>query len=282
MADFLVYNEWCMNGDQQTQTPGSGWQPDPGVHPPSLTEPSQTLPQPEAPKPAAVAVATPSPAPVETPPATPTPAVAAPAPVAPATPPVPQTSTPEEAGFFHPSGGAAPASHLISTSNFGQDDSAALQPNLEDAAVTWVSSGESVQAHSSAWRLRMTIFAVVAAGLIFLLTRDPVPTIAVAFSGLLFGFLGSRKPAPLSYRLDTSGITIGNKHHVYSDYRAFSIGEYPSLNASLVPLKRFAPTLSLSIDPALQDKIITLLSARLPMEQHKADMLDKLVSRVRF
>lgn len=147
--------------------------------------------------------------------------------------------------------------------------------------IRWTSSGDALQGHSAGWRLRMTLASIVLAGVVYFITRDLFPSISVAVAGILFGFLGARKPHPLNYQLDERGIRIGNRQYLYSAFRAFSIIE-ESNSVALVPLQRFAPLMYVHVDVADGRQVIDMLSAHLPMEAHKRDAVDSLAHRFKF
>lgn len=156
-------------------------------------------------------------------------------------------------------------------------------PSTPDEAVEWISSGDELQSRSSTWLMRMLAVSAVAGAVVFLITRDLVSTGSVVIVGLLFGFLGARKPPALQYRIDRHGIVIGRKQYRYNEFRAFSVADdRQALTVNLVPLKRFLPVLSIFCDPKLHDKIIAVLGEHLPMEVHKRDALDSIISRAKF
>jgi hypothetical protein len=275
-----------MNGDQTTQTPGGDF-PKPGDNPPSLTEPGGVTSASSSPQPPVQIAPRTSLRGGEQTPATDVPRRSATATVQ---APVPSQQAEvgaatgeEQGGFYHPAS-AVPASPLAGAAS--TDSGASTAERLAAAAATqvvsWTSSGEALQIRSAAWRVRMTLVSVVAAALIYLITRDLVPTIAIVLAGTLFGFLGSRRPPALNYQLDVTGITINQKRYAYGEFRAFSIVDYPAAGANLIPLKRFLPMLSIHFDGTQQDKIVAVLSNHLPMERPRNDAMDKLISRARF
>lgn len=261
-----------MNGDQKPQAPETEteWLHKTADNPPSLSEPSQ--PQvtiaPAQPPQAAVA------APIQ-------PAAVAPL-AAPSTPEKPQEESiaedpddgddPEEViGFYHPDSEALYAESL------------GIASPKPDKAIEWVSSGDELQARSSAWRIRMILLSVVAAAIIYAITRDVVSSGAVVIAGILFGFLGARKPPAIQYKLDSHGFSIGPRVYSYREFRAFSVADDivpPSIN--IVPLKRFSPMLSIHFDVQHHDEIVDILAQHLPLEEHRHDAFDSIITRIKF
>jgi hypothetical protein len=251
-----------MNGDQTPQTPESGRQHKPVDNPPSLSEPTQRRLD--------------TPSPIKD-----SPQVAA-------APPAPQAaklqgddetvsavteSTDAAGSFYHPDdSGQAETGAVLSAANGDPDET-----------VEWEASGDALRSETAAWRIRMTAMSLVASAVIYLIGRDIISAGSVAVVGLLFAFLGSRKPPSLQYKLDRTGITIGQKHYTYNEFRAFSIVDdlrSPSIN--IVPLKRFLPLLSIHYDPQQRDKIVGVLADHLPLEMRRRDAFDSIINRVKF
>jgi len=92
-----------------------------------------------------------------------------------------------------------------------------------------------------------------------------------------------RKPKNIDYLLDEHGINIGVKSFGYDKFRSFTaVQEGDFVNITLIPLKRFSPATGMCYGGAEVDKVLRILSNRLPIEEHHADFLDGLMQRIRF
>ncbi len=157
-----------------------------------------------------------------------------------------------------------------------------LQDN-EDG-ISW--NGPEFVSHekNSEW-YGMTVAAAIILGVLiyFVTSRDLVSALTVAIAVMILGFYGLRKPKLINFGLGLDGISIGNKQVVYEEIRAFTAvteGEY--LNITLFPHKRFGPPLGLCYRGQNEDRIVEFLSERLPMEQHKSDIIENFLQRIRF
>jgi hypothetical protein len=247
-----------MSGDPISPTPDNGMQNKPADNPPSLSEPSQR-------RVIAPPALTEQPALYSRTDATP---------VNPTATAIPEQQQTADDSFYHPEDEAAPTVELPVGSG---------SPDAADKVVEWISTGDELQSRSAAWRTRMSLISLGAGAVVYLITRDLVSTGSVVFVGLLFGFLGARKPPALQYRLDRRGIVIGRKHYSYNEFRAFSVvDEAQTITVNLVPLKRFLPVLAIFCDPKFYDEVIGMLGQHLPMEVHKRDAFDSIINRVKF
>ena len=169
----------------------------------------------------------------------------------------------------------------------------ALQPEAEepednnydpdDEVISWTASEFVAHQKTAGWYGILTLIIAVAAGVIFLLTKDAISTGVVILVGVAFGVYAARQPRQLPYQLDSSGVTIGEKHYSYEAFRYFSVvpeGAFSSI--VFMPLKRFAPLTTIYYAPQDEDRIIDLLTPILPLEDKKRDPVDRLMERIRF
>lgn len=92
-----------------------------------------------------------------------------------------------------------------------------------------------------------------------------------------------RPPRKLHYTLDNEGLTEGTKLYKYEDYRAFGIlKEEAHFSAVLIPKKRLGLQVKVYFPGEDGEAIVDQLGARLPMEEVKLDVLDKIVNFLRI
>ena len=157
------------------------------------------------------------------------------------------------------------------------------QPQEDLGAVEWVSSGEELQSRSATWRVKMSLLSAVAGVVVYALTRDLISSGAVVFVGVIFGLMGARKPPALSYRIDRNGITVGEKAYSYREFRAFSlVDNNGSQSINLMPLKRFLPVLAVHYDLQRRAEITDILGQHLPLEEHRRDAFDSIITLIKF
>ena len=124
---------------------------------------------------------------------------------------------------------------------------------------------------------------MTATALILLITGDVITAVVILLGAAAFGALAARTPRELPYRLDQSGLTIGDRHHSYREFRSFSVSVEGAVRSiTFLPLKRFAMLTTVHYDPTDEEKIIDLLSNHLPFEERKRDPIDSLMWRIRF
>jgi hypothetical protein len=168
------------------------------------------------------------------------------------------------------------------------DEMPQAMPSTEDygdvpEGLTWTASEFIAHDKSAGWHMGLIAASVVAAIILWFITRDVVTSIVVIVAGSVLSLYGARRPGELQYQLDNQGIGIGPKHFSFSEFRAFSVvpeGAFASI--ALLPTKRFSPMMTLYFAPEDGDKIIEILGDHLPEQPMKVDAIDSLMRKIRF
>lgn len=92
-----------------------------------------------------------------------------------------------------------------------------------------------------------------------------------------------RPPRKIHYSIGLDGLSEGSRLYDFSDFRAFSLtkegGVYMFV---LTPIKRFSGKMMVIFPEELGEQIVDILGARLPMEDFKMDLVDKIVKFLRI
>lgn len=136
---------------------------------------------------------------------------------------------------------------------------------------------------SISWYLILGGLTLVVDIILYFWTRDFISIFAVTAMAVLLGVMGSRKPRVLDYRLDSSGLTVGNVFHPYAEFKSFAIMEDGALRTiTFLPVKRFMPPISVFYAPEDQEQITEVLGRHLPMELRQRDAIDRFSRRIRL
>lgn len=149
--------------------------------------------------------------------------------------------------------------------------------------ITWTASEFIAHAKSPAWYLALAAAAAVLAAGVYLISRDIISVIVVVVAAMLLGFYGGRQPRQLEYKLDSKGLSIGDRRLSYGEFRSFSVmaeGAFSSI--VFMPLKRFAAPTTIYYPPEDEDRIVGVLSGHLPLEERTHDAVDRLMHRIRY
>jgi hypothetical protein len=159
----------------------------------------------------------------------------------------------------------------------------ANMPEPSDEVVTWTASEFIAHQKNGGWYALLMLCALVAAALVWFVTKDIVSSVVIIFAGAVFATYAARKPRQLSYRLDPAGLTIDQKHYSYNEFRSFSVVPEGAFSTIVfAPLKRFGTLITLYYDPQDEEQIINAIMTRLPHEERKPDPIDRMLYRIRF
>lgn len=154
---------------------------------------------------------------------------------------------------------------------------------VDDDQIEWTALEFEERPKSFVWYFYLAIVVAVVAILVYLASKDYFGTGLVVVIGLLFAFSASRKPRKLNYRLSANGINIAGRARHFSSFKAFWLSmDAAEPSFSLLPLKRFVPTLKIFFDGADLDKISKILSDNLPLTEPRLDPIDRFLQKIHF
>jgi len=179
-----------------------------------------------------------------------------------------QTSVPSE-GFAYNSG------------KLGVDRQAETVNSQKE--VRWTASEFVSHEKNSSWYFILGIVTIVLCLVVFFLTHQYISVGVIVVMATAFGIYANIKPKTLEYLIDSSGVSVDNKHYNYENFKIVEIikgGVVPSVN--LVPVKRFSVPVTLYFSPQQEDLILEILGEFLPSEVKRLEAIDRVVARLRF
>jgi len=149
--------------------------------------------------------------------------------------------------------------------------------------VSWTASEFIAHQKSVGWYLNLAIAAVLLSVVLYWLTKDTVTAVVVIVAAIFLGIFAARQPRQLEYSIDRHGVKVGNKRYGFQDFKSFSIvSEGPFSAINLMPLKRFAPVLTIYFAAEQEEEITAMLADYLPFEEARPDTIENLMRRIRF
>jgi len=153
----------------------------------------------------------------------------------------------------------------------------------DTGAVSWSASEFVAHQKPRGWFALLGTGVLVSGALVFFVTHSILPPVTIVVLGVALGFMASRAPRTLQYRVDSSGVAIGQRFYSYEEFKTFSIVEEGPLHSMLLmPLKRFMPAISIYYEPDDEDKITRVVADYLPFADAPRDSIDSLMRRLRF
>lgn len=190
----------------------------------------------------------------------------------------------DQQNYWHEDGAADAPVEEIRQDEDGERD--ARDDNGADDAqtVTW-SAEEYVHLDKDWWWYVVFVIVVLAfvAFDVFVLQSWTFSLLVIVMAIAVVVYI-RRPPRTLTYALSgKQGLYVGEKLYHLDDFRAFGLirdGEHHSI--MLIPVKRFAPGVSVYFPEEVGEKVVDILGQRLPMQELKLDVIDVLVRKLRL
>lgn len=149
-------------------------------------------------------------------------------------------------------------------------------------AINWEAEEYIVREKNAWWYVGLVAVGLVLSGIAILLQAWTF-LVVIVLSVVALIVYAMRPPRMLRYSLTNKGLSEGDKLYNYDDFKAFGIlHEGNHFAIILTPRKRFSPRVTVYFPEAQGEEIVDAFGARLPMEEVKLDMLDKLIKFLRI
>ena len=175
----------------------------------------------------------------------------------------------------------------VSTPPTGQNSNPGFykpeEPAVPVEVIEWDAAEYASHDKELTWYGVMVLGSIIIAAVVYLFNRDIFTSIIVLFALIGIVYASGRKTRNLHYSLDSGGIQVDNKYYAFHDFRNFSVSEEGATNGIiLIPLKRFVPAINIFVPAELEDRVVGKIAQILPMEQHKVDVIEKMMRRLKF
>lgn len=155
--------------------------------------------------------------------------------------------------------------------------------SADGSAITWEASEFIHHQKAMNWYLVLTGGTILLGVILYLLLRDVFSLVVLAVMYVAIVVYAKREPRTLRYSLSSNGLTIGEKHFDFDQFRSFSVTQDSGLpSVDLIPTQRFMPHVSIYFAPEDADKIVGELSKFIPNEQRKPNPVDRAMLKLRF
>lgn len=148
--------------------------------------------------------------------------------------------------------------------------------------ITWEAEEYIVRDKTTWWYVGLVAVGLVL-GAIAVLLQWWSFLVVIVLSVVSLIIYALRPPRVLRYSLSNKGISEGDHLYEYSEFKSFGIlQENGHFAIVLTPTKRFSPRMMVYFPQAQGEEIVDAFGGRLPMEEVKLDVLDKLIKFLRI
>jgi hypothetical protein len=170
---------------------------------------------------------------------------------------------------------------------YREEDTTASMPDSSPTGgieeVSWSASEYIAHEKTTGWFALLGVSIALIGIIIYVLTRDLFSAVIIAVIGIAFGAYAARQPQVLNYKLDRTGVHIGDKFYPYAKFKTFTIIDEGALSSIMfMPLQRLMPPLTIYYAAEDENKIVEILSDYLPHEDRQLDIFERLARKIRF
>lgn len=188
----------------------------------------------------------------------------------------------EELGMYEPD---QTPDEDVETNNDPKAKSARGQTTpAADEPVHWSANEYINEEKNWLWFVVFTVVVLAFISIDLFLLKSYTFSALVIVMAIAVIIFSRRPPRSIDYTLSgNQGLYIGEKLYHFNEFKAFGlIKDQDHHSIMLIPIKRFAPGVSVYFPEEVGEKIVDILGSRLPMENLKLDIIDVVVRKLRL
>lgn len=148
--------------------------------------------------------------------------------------------------------------------------------------INWEAEEYIVREKNAWWYVGLIAVGLVLSGIAVLLQWWTF-LVVIILSVVALIVYAMRPPRIMRYSLTNKGLSENDRLYAYEDFKSFGVlREGNHFAIILTPRKRFSPRVTVYFPEAQGEEIVDAFGARLPMEEAKLDMLDRLIKFLRI
>ncbi len=131
------------------------------------------------------------------------------------------------------------------------------------------------------WYIGFVVVVAVLMALAIILMKSITFAILIPVMAAALIVYSHRPPRQLTYIVSEKGLYINNQLHPMGEFKGFGVmqeGELHSL--SLIPVKRFRPSLIVYFPTEVGERLVDILGGYLPMQEVHPDAFDRIVRKL--
>jgi hypothetical protein len=153
-----------------------------------------------------------------------------------------------------------------------------LEDLSQDQPIQWQAPEYVQERRSPWWFIAFWAVAIILMVLAAFVMRSWSFAILVPAMAAALTIYSHRPPHMIGYVLSSKGLYINEKLHPMSEFRSFGILKEEAIpSLMLIPVRRFRPGLTVHFPEETGEAIVDLLGSRIPMQELKFDIFDRVI-----
>lgn len=170
-----------------------------------------------------------------------------------------------------------------------QDNQAPPQTATEQVAearenpFSWHAPESMAVERGKMWYIWFVLAALALMALAILVLKSITFAILIPVIVAAVFVLSSKPPKVINYAISPKGVYVADKLYDFSEFRSFGVRQDEAYNSAiLLPVKRFAPELTIYFTDQEGETIVNMLGSRLPMQEVRVDTLEKIIRLIKL
>lgn len=155
-------------------------------------------------------------------------------------------------------------------------------PPIDETLVRW-QAAEYIHRHkNAAWYVIFVLVTLALTGGAIFFSQYTFAVLVPVMAAALFVYT-RRPPRMIEYTLSRQGLHVNDHLYPFAEFKGFGvIHDDDEYSVMLIPTKRFKPGVSVYFPEESGEAIVDMLGARLPMQELKLDLVDKIIRKLRI
>lgn len=153
----------------------------------------------------------------------------------------------------------------------------------DEAVLRWQAPEYLMHSRNGVWYVIFGVVTLVLMALAIFLIQSVTFAILIPVMAVALFFYTRREPQLIDYTLSRKGIHVNDRMYAYDTFKAFAIDSRNGSHlAILIPRKRFQMGVSAYFPEEVGESLVDMLAARLPMQTHSPDFIDRLLMKLKI
>lgn len=153
----------------------------------------------------------------------------------------------------------------------------------DDALLRWQATEYIHHERTALWYVILGIVVVAFIALALLVFNSITFAILIPVMLIALVVYVRRPPSILNYVLSRKGLHVNDHLYSYDQFKAFGVVSHDELHSVvLLPRKRFQVSQTVYFPEDVGESLVDMLAARLPMQEVKLDVIDRLLKKLRI
>lgn len=163
------------------------------------------------------------------------------------------------------------------------DTEEALKSEDTEAVLRWQGPEYIEHDRGRRWYIAFVLVTLILMAVAIFLINSWTFAILIPVMAVALFVYTRRPPTIVDYTVSRKGIHVNDRLYSYDEFRSFGVVSHAGAHSVLlVPRKRFHMGVTAYFPEEVGEALVDMLAARLPMQTHTPDTIDKLLAKLRI